>query len=143
MTIPFEEIMKQYRDTYWTLKQGDGVWAIVNHNVYLKEKKGSDNGKPLVTITPYSLDGSLYQLMMINGSVGKWNNIIKAIGEKNMLTQSTEEGGFYIFHKNLLPVVAKAAKMKLKTKMELSEEKRQEMSERMKAMVAAKKASQQ
>lgn len=131
MTTPFEEIMKQYRDTYWTLKQGDGVWAIVNHNVYLKERKGQDNGKPQVTITPYSLDGDHYQLMMINGSVGKWNNIIKAVGE-DMLTQSTEEGGFCIFHKDLLQNVAKAAKMKIKSKREISDEKREELKERLK-----------
>ena len=132
MTTPFEEIMKQHRDTYWVLKQGDGVWAIVNHNVYLKERKWQDNGKPQVTITPYSLDGSLYQLMMINGSVGKWNNIIKAIGEKNMPTQSTDEGGFCVFHKNLLQNVARCAKMKIKSKREISDEKREELKERLK-----------
>lgn len=43
----------------------------------------------------------------------------------------TDEGGFYIFHKDLLQKVAKAAKMKIKSKREISDEKREELKERL------------
>lgn len=127
----FETEMRQYAKDWWVVKAEDGIWQMVNHNAYLKYKKGIENNKAITTITPYSVDGSLYILMMVNGSLRKMTSLVTALGDIVIDKMLCEEGGTIIFHKDNIELVLKQAKMKKKTKIEMSEERKASLRERL------------
>ena len=134
----FETEMKQYAKDWWVVKGEDGIWQMVNHSAYLKYKKGIENNKAITTITPYSVDGSLYILMMINGSLRKMTSLVTALGDVVIDKMLCEEGGTIIFHKDNIEHVVKEAKMKKKSKVEMTEEQKEALRERFLAVRAQK-----
>ena len=127
----FDTEMRQYAKDWWVLKGEDGVWQIVNHNAYLKYKKGVVNNRPITTITPYSVDCSRYILMMIEGSSRKFASLLSSLSEIILEKDVCEEGGTLIFHKDNIEIALKQAKMKKKTKIEMSEERKASLRERL------------
>lgn len=133
----FEDLMRKYKDQYWTLKNQDSIWNLVNHNYYLFLRKGQENSKENVTVSPYNLDGTKLLLTMTQGKEKSFNNRIKKLKEKGLIgfvSSSSDDGGSVTFAGSDLAIVAEVFKIKKKQKRELTEQQRQELSDRAKKM---------
>lgn len=129
----FETYMQQYRDKYWAVKLQDSVWNLVNHNYYLLVKKNIDNRKEQVSICPWDQDCTKLMLTMTHGTQQAFNNRIKKLkgADIDVQTDSADDGGFVTFNPEDLDIMCQLFKIKKKQKRNLTEDQRQELSERL------------
>lgn len=138
--IDFESEMRQYKDKYWCLKESDGIYYLVNHNMYMVIRKGDDKykTKQLVTIGPYDLEGKLYQVCTLNSSTGRLNSVKRKLTDKGLQIVKwvgCDGEALFVFNNKDLDTVAEVVKLKVRSKRELSEEQREAMRERFKNTV--------
>lgn len=141
----FETYMQKHKENWWCLKNQDGVFNLVNHNMYLFLRKGQNNNKEQVTIglysdTPqmdeYQSNNNKLYLVMTHGKQQVFNNRVKKLKESNIdfVFSSSDDGGSIVFMEEDLDVVAQVFKIKKKQRRNLTEEQRQELSERLSKM---------
>lgn len=145
--VVHENCLTKYKDTYWTLKNQDNCYNLVNHNMYLFLRKGTENNKEKVTVSLYTSQPRLDELnsnnqrlllTMTHGKESTFKNRIKKILDKDidMVSSTSDDGGSVIFMEEDLDIIAENFKIKHKVKKQLTEEQRQELSERAKKLLA-------
>lgn len=146
----FETFMQKYKSRYWILKNEDSVFNAVNQTMYLFLRKGQLNNKEQVTIglhsdsprmDEYESNNNKLYLVMTHGKQQIFNNRIKKLKESNIdfISSSSDDGGSIVFMEEDLDVVAQVFKIKKKQRRNLTEEQRQELSERLAAMLRTKR----
>lgn len=141
----FETYMNKYKESWWCLKNQDGILNLCNHNMYLFLRKGEDNCKEKVTINPYSYNQRMDEynsnnikllLTATEGTTIVFKNRIKKLQEYDIdfVLFSSDDGGSIIFNESDLDIICTVFKIKKKQKRELTEEQRQELSERLSKM---------
>ena len=142
----FEEIMKEYKDKYYCLKDEDGIWTLGNHSFYLKTKNKTVPTKPVNTITPFSVDGDYYQFCSVGNSSGR--RLVNKLLDSGIATcfvkhgtfdienghgwQEYDDGISFVFHKSSLTPICELFNIKKRqAKREIPEEKKQELRERL------------
>lgn len=141
----FEDYMKKFKRYYWVLRNKDRVFNMVNHAMYLLLRKGEDNCKEKVTISPYSYSQRMDEynsnnikllLTVTESTTIVFKNRIKKLQEQGIdfVLLSSDDGGSIIFNESDLGFVCDIFKLKKKQKRELTEEQRQELSERLSKM---------
>lgn len=144
--LTHENYLTKYKDVYWTLKNQDNCYNLVNHNMYLFLRKGTENNKEKVTVSLYTSQPRLDEinsnnqrllLTMTQGKESTFKNRIKKLLDKDidMFSSTSDDGGSVIFTEEDLDVVAEVFKIKHKVKKVLTEEQRQELSERAKKLL--------
>lgn len=138
----YEDYMKKFKRYYWVLRNEDHAFNMVNQTMYLFLRKGQNSNKEQVTIGLYSdsprmdeyqsNNNKLY-LVMTHGKQQVFNNRIKKLKESNIdfVSSSSDDGGSIVFMEENLDVIAQVFKIKKKQKRELTEDQRQELSERL------------
>jgi len=143
--LTHENYLTKYKDVYWTLKNQDNCYNLVNHNMYLFLRKGTENNKEKVTVSLYTSqprldetnhtsDNQRLLLTMTQGKESTFKNRIKKLLDKDIdfFSSTSDDGGSVIFMEEDLDSVAEVFKIKHKVKKVLTEEQRQELSERAK-----------
>lgn len=141
--LTHENYLTKYKDVYWALKNQDTCYNLVNHSMYLFLRKGTENNKEKVTVSLYTSQPRLDEmnsnnqrllLTMTQGKESTFKNRIKKLLDKgiDMVSSTSDDGGSVIFMEEDLDSVAEVFKIKHKVKKVLTEEQRQELSERAK-----------
>lgn len=137
----FETYMNKYKESWWCLKNQDGILNLCNHNMYLFLRKGEDNCKEKVTISPYSYNPSTKENVKIlltatESTTIVFKNRIKKLQEHSIdfVILYSDDGGSIIFNESDSDIICTVFKIKKKQKRELTEEQRQELSERLSKM---------
>ena len=138
MCKEYNEHMRQYKSDFWCIKHQDGVYSLVNHNMYMLVRKEdmSYQNKELIHIIGFNDSCSLYQVVCINSSTGKINNRLKALEELSVeISNVTKADGeiMFSFEPKDLTAVCGVFKIKKKAKKVMSEEQKQKMTERLSA----------
>ena len=134
----FETYMKEHNQNqgtpFWCLKNQDGVYCLVNHNMYLFLRKNETNDKVKVTISPYNNDFTLFQLCMTDGSLRMFNMSKVKLNCEISNVVLADDGGMFTFNPEYLNDVCEIFKIKKKAKKTITEEQRNLLSERMKSI---------
>lgn len=141
-----ENYLTKYKDTYWILKNQDNCYNLVNHNMYLFLRKGTENNKEKVTVSLYTSQPRLDEinsnnqrllLTMTQGKESTFKNRIKKLLDKDVdfFSSTSDDGGSLLYMEQDLDIVAEIFKIKHKVKKQLTEEQRQELSERAKKVL--------
>lgn len=138
MCKEYNEHMRQYKSDFWCIKHQDGVYSLVNHNIYMLVRKEDSNyqSKELIHINGFNEQCSLYHVVCINSSTGKINNRLKTLEELGIeLSNVTKADGeiMFSFEPKDLTDVCGVFKIKKKAKKVMSEEQKQKMTERLSA----------
>ena len=138
MCKEYNEHMRQYKSDFWCIKHQDGIYSMVNHNMYMLVRKEDSNyqSKELIHINGFNEQCSLYQVVCINSSTGKINNRLKALEELSVeISNVTKADGeiMFSFEPKDLTDVCGVFKIKKKAKKVMSEEQKQKMTERLSA----------
>ena len=136
MCKEYNERMRQYKSDFWCIKHQDGVYSLVNHNLYmlLRKEDLSYKSKELIHINGFNEQCSLYQVVCINSSTGKINNRLKALEELGVeISNVTKADGeiMFSFEPKDLTDVCSVFKIKKKSKKTMNEEQKQKMTERL------------
>ena len=141
----FETYMNKYKESWWCLKNQDGIFNLCGHGMYLFLRKGEDNYKEKVTISPYSYNPSIKEnvkllLTATECTILVFKNRIKKLQEHSIdsIILYSDDGGSIIFNESDLDIMCTVFKIKKKQKRELTIEQRQELSERLSKMRAIK-----
>lgn len=138
----FETYMNKYKDSWWCLKNQDGIFNLVNHNMYLFLRKGEDNHKEKVTISPYSYNPRMDEYSSNNIKLLLtatectnlvFKNRIKKLQEYSidLVILYSDDGGSIIFNESDLDIICTIFKIKKKQKRELNENQRQVLRDRL------------
>lgn len=138
----FETFMQKYKNSYWILKNEDSVFNAVNQTMYLFLRKGQLNKKEQVTVglhsnsprmDEYESNNNKLYLVMTHGTQQVFNNRIKKLKEQNIdfVSDSSDDGGTIVSMEQDLEVISQVFKIKKKQKRVLTQEQRQELSERL------------
>ena len=145
-TVNHENYLTKYKDVYWILKNQDNCYNLVNHNMYLFLRKGTENSKEKVTVSLYTSQPRLDEmnsnnqrllLTMTQGKESTFKNRIKKLLDKgiDMFSSTSDDGGSLLFMEEDFDIVAETFKIKHKVKKQLTEEQRQELSDRAKKLL--------
>jgi hypothetical protein len=114
--------------------------------MYLFLRKGTENSKEKVTVSLYTSQPRLDEmnsnnqrllLTMTQGKESTFKNRIKKLLDKgiDMFSSTSDDGGSLLFMEEDLNIVAETFNIKHKVKKQLTEEQRQELSDRAKKLL--------
>lgn len=133
----YNKYMRKYKDKYWCLMNEDGIYCLIDHNLYLKLKQSDKfkDTKAQTYINGFNEGCSVYQLVCINSSncmLNKRLDVLTGLDVKlNNINQCDAEVSF-TFEPKDLDKICEVFSIKKKVKRDLTEEQRQEMSIRLK-----------
>ena len=137
MCKEYNEHMRQYKGEFWCIKHQDGIYSLVNHNLYMLVRKEdlSYQSKELIHINGFNEQCLLYQVVCINSSTGKINNRLKALEELGVeISNVTKADGeiMFSFEPKDLTSICSVFKIKKKIKSKMTEEQKQIARDRLK-----------